>query len=88
MQNLKRKQQNEQFAQASNDAEYSMAAKAGSVVAGIGSFAMSSMASAAVDTTTITTAITDAATAVGVIGAAVVLVVLGIKTYKWVTRSL
>ena len=46
------------------------------------------MAQAAVDTTAITTGVTDAATAVGVIGAAVVLVVLGIKTYKWVTRSL
>ena len=46
------------------------------------------MAQAAVDTTAITTGVTDAATAVGVIGAAVVLVVLGIKTYKWVNRSL
>lgn len=46
------------------------------------------MAQAAVDTTTITTGITDASTAVAAIGAAVVLVVLGIKTYKWVTRSL
>jgi len=48
----------------------------------------SSMAQAAVDTTSITTGVSDAATAVAAIGAAVVLVVLGIKTYKWVTRSL
>ena len=45
-------------------------------------------AQAAVDTTAITTGITDAATAVGTIGSAAVLVILGIKTYKWVARSL
>lgn len=43
---------------------------------------------AAVDVSAITTGITDSATAVGTIGAAVLLVVLGIKTFKWLQRSL
>ncbi len=40
------------------------------------------------DTTAITTAITDAGTAAGVIGAAVVVLLVGIKGYKWLRRAL
>lgn len=40
------------------------------------------------DTATITTGVADAATAVGVIGAAVVLVVLAVKVFKWIARAL
>lgn len=40
------------------------------------------------DTTAITTGVADAATAVGVIGAAVVLVTLGVKVFKWIGRAL
>lgn len=56
-------------------------------LAGFGFLAVTS-ANAAVDTTAITTGITDAQTAVATIGAAVVLVVVGIKVYKWIQRSL
>jgi len=48
----------------------------------------SSAAMAEVDTAGITAGVADAATAVATIGAAVVLVVLGIKVYKWIARSL
>ena len=40
------------------------------------------------DTTAVTTAITDAATAAGVVGAAVLVLLVGIKAYKWVRRAL
>ena len=56
-------------------------------VAAFGFLAVTS-ANAAVDTTAITTGITEAQTAVATIGAAVVLVVVGIKVYKWIQRSL
>lgn len=59
-------------------------AAVGALAAGM--FAAS--ANAAIDVTTVTSGITDATTAVGTIGAAVVLVVLGIKAYKWVRSSL
>lgn len=54
-------------------------------------FAVSSMptwAVSTIDTSTITAGVADAATAVGVIGAAVVLIVLGVKVFKWIARAL
>lgn len=54
-----------------------------------GSAMVASMPTWAVyDTTAITTGVADAATAVGVIGAAVVLVVLSVKVFKWIARAL
>ena len=38
--------------------------------------------------TTVTTGVADAVTAVLAIGAAVVLVVLGVKVFKWIARAL
>jgi len=45
-------------------------------------------ASAALVTTDITAAITDAATAGGVIGIAVLVMLVGFKVFKWVRRTL
>lgn len=55
---------------------------AGVLVATIGS------ANAAVDVTAVVTEITAAATPIGLIGAASLLVAVGIKVYKWVRRAL
>jgi hypothetical protein len=46
------------------------------------------MAQAAVDTTGLVTEVGTAGTAVAAVGAAVLLVMVGIKVYKWVQRSL
>lgn len=52
-------------------------------------FTVASMASqAAIDTAGITSAVADAATAVGVIGAAIVLVRVGVKVFKWIAAAL
>lgn len=39
------------------------------------------------DTTAIVQAVTDAGTAAGVIGAAILAMLVGIKAYKWVRRA-
>jgi hypothetical protein len=43
---------------------------------------------AAVDTTAITTAIGDAGTAAAVVGAAVLVMIVGIKVYKWIRGAM
>lgn len=43
---------------------------------------------AAVDVTAVTTAISDTLTPIGAIGAGVLLVIVAIKTYKWVRRAM
>lgn len=43
---------------------------------------------AAPDVTAITGAITDAGTAAGTVGAAVVVMLVGIKVYKWLRRAM
>ena len=43
---------------------------------------------AAVDVTAVVTEITAAATPIGAIGAAVLIVLVGIKGYKWVRRAM
>lgn len=58
----------------------------GAMVAGVA--AAASTAHAAMDTTGITTALTDAGTAVGVVGAAVLIVYVGIKAFKMVRGAL
>lgn len=62
--------------------------KMNKILTGLGVSALSVPAFAAYDTTAVTTGVADAATAVAAIGAAVVLVVLGIKVFKWIARSL
>lgn len=57
------------------------------VVAGV--LAMSAgLANAVVDTAAVTTAITDAGAAVAVVGAAVLVVIVGTRVFKWVARAL
>lgn len=46
------------------------------------------MAQAAIDTTGVTTAITDASAAIAIVGTAVLVAMIGIKVYKWITRAL
>ena len=43
---------------------------------------------AAPDVTAVTSAISDTLTPIGAIGAGVLLVIVGIKTYKWVRRAM
>lgn len=43
---------------------------------------------AAVDVTAVTTALTDAITPIGLIGAAVLTVLVAVKTYKWIRRAM
>jgi hypothetical protein len=45
-------------------------------------------ANAAVDVTAVTTGVSESQAAVLLVGAAVTLVIVGIKTYKWINRSL
>ena len=54
----------------------------------VGAMSFAGVASAAVDTSSVTGAITDAGTAVGVVGAAVLVVIVGTKVFKWVARAL
>lgn len=84
--NLKRKDQVEQFAQASNDSNYGK--YTGLAIGGLTALGTAMPTWAAIDTAGITAGVAEAATAVGVIGAAVVLVVLGVKVFKWIARSL
>jgi hypothetical protein len=56
---------------------------------GTAALAVAGQASAAApDVTAVTTAIADTLTPIGAIGAGVLLVVVGIKTYKWVRRAM
>jgi len=43
---------------------------------------------AVLDTSSITTAISDASTAIGVIGLAVIVMIVGAKVFKWLRRAL
>ncbi len=42
----------------------------------------------AVDVTAVTTAVGDAGTAAGTVGAAVLVMVVGIKVFKWIRQAL
>lgn len=54
----------------------------------VAAFGFVGSAHAAMDTTSVTSALTDAGTAGGVIGAAVLVLVVGIKSYKYVRMAL
>lgn len=55
---------------------------------GSGLTLVATQSQAAIDTAAITAGITDAGTAIATIGAAVVLILLGVKVFKWIARSL
>lgn len=58
-------------------------------LAGVGTaLAVTAPAFDAIDTAGVESAISEAATAVATIGAAVVLVMVGIAVYKWIRRAL
>lgn len=46
------------------------------------------LSQAAVDVTSVTTAISDAGTAAATVGAAVLVMVVGIKVYKWIRGAM
>ncbi|ADQ27589.1 hypothetical protein HI806_10370 [Ralstonia solanacearum] len=58
------------------------------VAAGVGGAVAAGAANAAIDLTAVTTAIGDAGTAVGTIGSAVLVVIVGIAVYMWVRRPI
>ncbi len=61
----------------------------GRVLVGVGAVALVAPAFAtAPDMTAVTGAIGDAATAGGVVGAAVLVMIVGIKLYKWIRRAM
>lgn len=55
--------------------------------AAAGALVLSNTASAAVDVSAVVTEINGAVAPIGAIGAAVLLVVVAIKTFKWVRRA-
>lgn len=62
--------------------------KGSALVAGVVAAAASASASAAVDVTAVTTEIAGAAAPIAAIGSATLLVIVGIKIYKWVRRAM
>lgn len=60
------------------------AAVAGGTALGL----VSQFSQAAIDTTGITSAMTDAGTAIALVGAAYVVVKVGIKVFKWVAAAM
>jgi len=56
-------------------------------VLGLGA-AFATSAHAAIDTASVTSALTDAGTAAGVVGAASLVVIVGIKAFKMIRRAL
>lgn len=55
---------------------------------GISSALVAGLSQAAVDVTSVTTAIGDAGTAAATVGAAVLVMVVGIKVYKWIRGAM
>lgn len=55
---------------------------------GISSALVAGLSQAAVDVTSVTTAISDAGTAAATVGAAVLVMVVGIKVYKWIRGAM
>lgn len=57
-------------------------------VAGLSALGFAGAASAAIDTAGVTSALTDAGTAAGTVGAAVLVVVVGIKAFKYIKSAM
>jgi len=55
---------------------------------GISSALVAGLSQAAVDVTSVTSAISDAGTAAATVGAAVLVMVVGIKVYKWIRGAM
>jgi hypothetical protein len=58
------------------------------VAVGSTALAVGSANAAAVDVTTVTAAIAETLTPIGLIGAGVLLVLVAVKTYKWIRRAM
>lgn len=55
---------------------------------GLGSAIAAGLSQAAIDVTSVTSAIGDAGTAAATVGAAVLVMVVGIKVYKWIRGAM
>jgi len=55
---------------------------------GLSALGLSPFANAVLDVSSVTTAITDAGTAGATVGLAVLVMIVGIKLFKWVRRAL
>lgn len=54
----------------------------------IGALSFAGAAHAAIDTTAVTSALTDAGTAAGVVAAAVLVVIVGVKAFRYIRSAL
>lgn len=54
----------------------------------VGSAFVATSANAVIDVTAVTTAISDASTAIATVGAAVLVMLVGAKVYKWIRAAL
>lgn len=57
-------------------------------LAGVATLAVATASQAAVDTTAITAAIGDASTAGAAVGSAVLVMIVGIKVFKWIRGAM
>lgn len=62
--------------------------KSAAAAAGLSALAFAGSSFAAIDVTSVTTALTDAGTAVATVGAAVLVVIVGVAAYKYIRRAL
>lgn len=62
--------------------------KSVAIVAGLSAAMFAGSSFAAIDVTSVTTALTDAGTAVATVGAAVLVVIVGVAAYKYIRRAL
>lgn len=56
--------------------------------AGVGALVLASSARADIDTSGVTSALTEAGTAAGLVGAAVLIVLVGIKAFKYIRSAM
>lgn len=67
---------------------YKQAKKYGAQVVLVGGILASTAAHAVIDTTAVTTAITDSTAAIAVIGAAVLVLAVGVATWSWLKKPI
>lgn len=58
------------------------------ITLGLGLAGLAGLANAAIDTASVTSSLTDAGAAIAVVGAAVLVVKVGTKVFKWVAAAL
>lgn len=61
---------------------------AGALPVGVVAGAVATSANAAIDTSAITAGLADVGTAAGVVGAAMIIMVVATKVYKWLRRAM